>query len=49
MALSTAVFVGKSEEWISEIVERASKLVVNAGWEEGADLGPMISPVAKAR
>uniref|UniRef100_A0A7S4N6T6 methylmalonate-semialdehyde dehydrogenase (CoA acylating) n=1 Tax=Paramoeba aestuarina TaxID=180227 RepID=A0A7S4N6T6_9EUKA len=49
MALSTAVFVGESEEWIDEIVARASKLVVNAGWEEGADLGPMISPVAKER
>ena len=31
MALSTAVFVGEAKEWIPEIIERASKLKVNAG------------------
>jgi len=49
MALSTAVFVGESKEWIPEIIEKAKGLVVSAGWEKGADLGPMISPEAKAR
>jgi len=49
MALSTAVFVGKSEEWISDIQERASKMVCGAGWEESTDLGPMISPAALER
>lgn len=28
MALSTAIFVGKSQEWIPEIVEKARKLKV---------------------
>ena len=28
MALSTAIFVGSSKEWIPEIVERAKKLKV---------------------
>ena len=33
MALSTAIFVGKSQEWIPEIVERAKQLKTNAGKE----------------
>jgi malonate-semialdehyde dehydrogenase (acetylating)/methylmalonate-semialdehyde dehydrogenase len=49
MALSTAVFVGKSKEWLPELVEKAKKLKVNAGWEADADLGPVISPQAKQR
>lgn len=49
MALSTAVFVGESKEWIPEIVERAKKLTVNEGMQKGADLGPLISPEAKQR
>jgi len=31
MALSTAIFVGDTKEWIPEIVEKAKKLQVNAG------------------
>ena len=31
MALSTAIFVGKSQEWIPEIVERAKQLKTSAG------------------
>ena len=31
MALSTAVFVGESKEWIPELIEKAKKLKVNAG------------------
>lgn len=31
MALSTAIFVGKSQEWIPEIVERSKQLKTNAG------------------
>lgn len=49
MALSTAIFVGSSKEWIPEIVARAEKLKVNAGDQPGADLGPLISPEAKQR
>ena len=49
MALSTAIFVGESKEWIPEFVERAKKLKVNAGNQPGADLGPLISPQAKDR
>ena len=32
MALSTAVWVGEAKEWIPEMLERAKKLKVNAGW-----------------
>jgi len=49
MALTTVVFVGESKQWLSEIVDRASKLKVNAGHEPGADLGPVISPQSKQR
>ena len=49
MALSTAIFVGESNDWIPELVERAKKLKVNAGHIPGTDLGPVISPQAKQR
>jgi len=49
MALSTAIFVGETKEWIPEIVEKAKKLQVNAGDQPGADLGPVISPQSKKR
>lgn len=49
MALSVAVFVGRSKEWIPEIVEAAKRLTVNAGHVPGADLGPVISPQSKER
>ncbi|XP_077993071.1 putative methylmalonate-semialdehyde/malonate-semialdehyde dehydrogenase [acylating], mitochondrial [Glandiceps talaboti] len=49
MALSTAVFVGDSKDWIPDLVDRAKKLKVSAGIEPGADLGPVISPASKDR
>ena len=49
MALSTLVMVGETKEWLPEIAERAKALSVNAGFEKGADLGPVISPASKAR
>ncbi|XP_072031400.1 probable methylmalonate-semialdehyde/malonate-semialdehyde dehydrogenase [acylating], mitochondrial [Amphiura filiformis] len=49
MAISTAVMVGESHEWIPELVERAKQLKVNAGDQPGADLGPLISPASKDR
>ena len=50
MALSVAVFVGKSKEWIADVVERATtQLKVGPGTEKGVDVGPMISPAAKDR
>ncbi|CAG01511.1 unnamed protein product [Tetraodon nigroviridis] len=49
MALSSAIFVGESREWLPELVERSKSLRVNAGDQPGADVGPLISPQAKQR
>lgn len=49
MALSTLVMVGETKDWLEELADRARKLSVNGGFEEGADLGPVISPAAKKR
>ncbi|KAL3464682.1 Aldehyde/histidinol dehydrogenase [Aspergillus heterothallicus] len=49
MALSTLVTVGETKEWLPEMAERAKALNVNGGFEEGADLGPVISPESKRR
>jgi len=49
MALSTLVMVGDTEAWLPEIAERAKQLNVNGGFEEGADLGPVISPESRQR
>eukprot|EP00063_Salmo_salar_P025425 XP_014000260.1 PREDICTED: methylmalonate-semialdehyde dehydrogenase [acylating], mitochondrial-like isoform X1 [Salmo salar] len=49
MALSTAILVGEAREWLPELVERSKALRVNAGDQPGADVGPLISPEARAR
>lgn len=49
MALSVLVTVGDSSSWIPELIEKARALVVSAGFEKDADIGPVISPESKAR
>lgn len=49
MALSTLVLVGEAHSWLPDIVEQVKKLRVDGGFEEGADLGPVISPQSKER
>lgn len=49
MALSTLVLVGDTVEWEGDLVEQARKLKVNGGFEEDADLGPVISPASRER
>ncbi|CAH0352858.1 CoA-acylating methylmalonate-semialdehyde dehydrogenase [Aquabacterium sp. CECT 9606] len=49
MAASVAVFVGDSKDWLPELVERAKSLKVNAGAEDGTDIGPVISKAAQRR
>jgi len=49
MALSMAVFVGEAKNWIPELVAKAKGLKLNVGTAAGTDVGPMISPAAKAR
>jgi hypothetical protein len=33
-----AILVGDAQVWLPELVDRAKKLVVNGGFEEGTDL-----------
>jgi len=49
MAISTAVFVGDSTQWLPDLVERAKSLKVSGGFEKGAEMGPVISVRAKQR
>ncbi|HCN18058.1 MAG: CoA-acylating methylmalonate-semialdehyde dehydrogenase [Psychrobacter sp.] len=48
MALSVVVLVGAAGDWIDDIKAKAEGLVVSAG-KNDKDLGPLISPAAKAR
>jgi len=48
MALSVVVLVGEAGNWIEDIKAKAESLVVSAG-KHDKDLGPVISPAAKAR
>ncbi len=49
MAISVAVFVGKSSEWIPELKESLAKLQPGSWKDERADFGPLISKSAKER
>ncbi|KAH8887976.1 aldehyde dehydrogenase [Thozetella sp. PMI_491] len=49
MALSVAVFVGDAKQWLPELVTKAKSLRVDAGFEDDADLGPVVTPQSKAR
>lgn len=49
MALSALVSVGEASEWMGELAARAKDLKVGGGFVEGTDVGPVISPKAKAR
>ena len=49
MALSAVVLVGDTQDWLPGLAEKAKGLNVNGGFEEGADLGPLISPQSRER
>jgi len=49
MALSTVVFVGESQKWIPELIEKGKKLKVNAGHEPDADIGHLVDDALKKR
>ncbi|KAF8078767.1 methylmalonate-semialdehyde dehydrogenase [Lyophyllum atratum] len=48
MALSVAVLVGEAQSWLPELIERAQKLKVNGGFEEGADLRGSVDLITSA-
>lgn len=49
MAISVVVLVGTAQKFLPDLIERASKLKVSQGFEEGAEFGPVTTPAAKAR
>ena len=49
MAIHTLVLVGKANDWLPELVEKAQALKVGPGWEKDTDMGPLIRPAAKER
>ncbi|KPM40726.1 Methylmalonate-semialdehyde dehydrogenase [acylating], mitochondrial [Neonectria ditissima] len=50
MALSAVVLVGNdTQAWVDDLVDAAKQLKTDGGFEEGADLGPVITPKSKAR
>jgi malonate-semialdehyde dehydrogenase (acetylating)/methylmalonate-semialdehyde dehydrogenase len=49
MALSVLVTVGETQDWIPDLIQGARRVRADGGFEEGADLGPVISPQAKQR
>lgn len=49
MALSVLVTVGDTRQWLPELVEAAQRLRVDGGFEQSADLGPVISPASQER
>ncbi|REL27557.1 methylmalonate-semialdehyde dehydrogenase (CoA acylating) [Thalassotalea euphylliae] len=49
MANPVTILVGEARNWLPEIAERAKALKVGPGSQRDADLGPVVSPQAKAR
>jgi malonate-semialdehyde dehydrogenase (acetylating)/methylmalonate-semialdehyde dehydrogenase len=49
MALTCAIFVGESQNWIPDLAEKARKLNVGYGMENGVDVGPLTVLEAKER
>lgn len=49
MAISAAVFVGGIEPWKEALIEKAKSLSVGPGDSSKTDVGPLISPEARAR
>ncbi|TXR35539.1 CoA-acylating methylmalonate-semialdehyde dehydrogenase [Ectopseudomonas mendocina] len=49
MAISVAVFVGESKQWIDELATQMAALRPGHGQDTGAAYGPLISPQARQR
>jgi len=49
MANPVTVLVGEARSWLPEIAERAKSMKIGPGTQRDADLGPVVSPQAKAR
>jgi len=49
MALSVVILVGEAREWLPDLVAEARKLTVGSGFEDGVDVGPLITRESKER
>lgn len=49
MALPIAIFVGESQNWIPDLVEKAKKLKIGPGSDPEAQVGPLITSESKNR
>lgn len=49
MALSVALLVGETKEWLPDFVEAGKHLKVGQGFQPGVDFGPLITPEAVQR
>jgi len=49
MALSVLVTVGDTNDWLPDLVARASQLKVGNGFDPETEVGPLITPAAKER
>ena len=49
MANPVTILVGEARSWLPEIAERAKLMKIGPGSQRDADLGPVVSPQAKAR
>jgi malonate-semialdehyde dehydrogenase (acetylating)/methylmalonate-semialdehyde dehydrogenase len=49
MARLVTILVGEARSWMPEIIEKSKTMVIDSGTNRDADLGPVISPQAKAR
>ena len=49
MAISVLVTVGKTKEWINDVVKDAKLLKVGSGYDKSSDLGPLINPSSLTR
>ncbi|CAN3374922.1 hypothetical protein DIURU_003695 [Diutina rugosa] len=49
MAISVLVTVGKTKEWVSDIIAEAQKLVVGSGFDKKSHFGPLINPSSLTR
>lgn len=49
MALTTLVCVGSTRDYLDDLVAQAQKYKVGPGWQEGVDLGPLITTESMQR
>lgn len=49
MALSVVILVGEARDWLPDLIAEARTLSVGSGFEDGVDVGPLISRESKKR